>query len=54
MSPQLGGNWTTFSTLFYKPCFETSMNGFYQLSVFSLPENIARRQLNAAGGCKVQ
>jgi len=26
------------------------MNGFYQLSVFSLPENIARRQLNAAGG----
>jgi len=57
MSLQLGGNWTTFSTLFYKPCFEvaeTSMNGFYQLSVFSLPENIARRQLNAAGGCKVQ
>jgi len=46
MSPQLGGNWTTFSTLFYKPCFEvaeTSMNGFYQLSVFSLLENIARR-----------
>jgi hypothetical protein len=37
MSPQLGGNWTTFSTLFYKPCFEvaeTSMNGF--LSVVSV------------------
>jgi len=47
MSLQLGGNWTTFSTFtFYKPCFEvaeTSMNGFYQLSVFSLLENIARR-----------
>jgi len=27
---------------------------FYQLSVFSLPENIARRQLSAGVGCKVQ
>jgi len=37
MSPQLGGNWTTFSTLFYKPCSkvaETSMNGL--LSVVSV------------------
>jgi len=40
---QIGQPFLLYST---KPCFEvaeTSMNGFYQLSVFSLPENIALR-----------